>query len=195
MYIEPWCEVVIMWCSNGWVDIWSTPKASVNIGYKYHPIPPSGREMDEFPGTPDGEETILIPFLVAQRPLRPRTQGRDSSSHVGPKEFDPTTMDPDNIDVRISIGASVCYAYGSLVCNFFNLKVCISAMLQWQFSVLHFVLVHNALSSYMFLALLSQLVTNCCLLADVQNEVWSITSEKNVEATVLYGNCLRVFQY
>ena len=121
------CQVVIlgvlMCYSNGWVDIWSTPKASVNIAYKYHPVPPSGRDMDEFPGTPDGEETILIPVLVAQRPLRPRTQGRDSSGFPGLKEFDPTMMPADNIDVKIDIGASVCYAYGSLVCNFLNLKV------------------------------------------------------------------------
>ena len=109
--------------SNGWVDIWSTPKASVNIAYKYHPAPPSGHDMDEFPGTPDGEETILIPVLVAQRPLRPKTQGHDSSGFPGLKEFDPTMMSADNIDVKINIGASVCYAYGSLVCNFLNLKV------------------------------------------------------------------------
>jgi len=112
-----------MFYSNGWVDIWSTPQASVNIAYKYHPVPPSGRDTDEFVGTPDGEETILIPVLVAQRPLRPRTQGRDSSGCPGLKEFDPTVMAPDNIDVKIDIGASVCYAYGSLVCNFLNLKV------------------------------------------------------------------------
>jgi len=109
--------------SNGWVDIWSTPRASVNIAYKYHPVPPSGRDMDEFPGTPDGEETILIPVLIAQRPLRPRSQGRDSSGYPGAKEFDPTSMNPDSIGVKINIGASVCYAYGSLVCNFLNLKV------------------------------------------------------------------------
>jgi len=95
----------------------------VNVGYKYHPMPPSGWDMDEFLGTPDGEETILIPVLVAQRPLRPRTQGRDSSVHPGLKEFDPTVMKPDNIDVKIDIGPSVCYIYGSLVCNFLNLKV------------------------------------------------------------------------
>ena len=117
--------------SNGWVDIWSTPNAAINIGYKYHPIPPSGRDADEFPGTPDGEETILIPVLVAQRPLRPRMQGRDSSGYQGLKDFDPTMMSPDNIDVRIDVGPSVCYAYGSLVCHFLNLKViclCCSAM-------------------------------------------------------------------
>jgi len=114
---------VVMCYSNGWVDIWSTPNAAVDIKYKYHPIPPSGRDIDEFPGTPDGEETILIPVLVAQRPLRPRTQGRDSSGNIGLKDFDPTMMNPDNIDVRIDIGPSVCYAYGSLICNFLNLKV------------------------------------------------------------------------
>jgi len=113
----------MMCYSNGWVDIWSTPKATVNISYNYHPIPPSGQYTDEFPGTPDGEETILIPVLVAQRPLRPRTQGRDPSVYPGMKEFDPTMMHPDLIDVKINIGASVCYAYGSLVCNFLNLKV------------------------------------------------------------------------
>lgn len=118
---------VVICYSNGWVDIWSTPKASVDITYKYHPIPPTGRDVDEFSGTPDGEETILIPVLVAQRPLRPRTQCRDSVGYLGAKEFDPTTLSPDNIDVKISIGASVCYAYGSLVCNFLNLKVHVKA--------------------------------------------------------------------
>jgi len=122
------CQVValgfVMMCySNGWVDIWSTPKAAVNITYTYHPIPPSGRDTDDFSGTPDGEETILIPVLVAQRPLRPRVHCRESSVYPGLKEFDPTTMPPDHIDVKINIGASVCYAYGSLVCNFLSLKV------------------------------------------------------------------------
>jgi len=112
-----------VFCSNGWVDIWSTPVASVDIAYKYHPVPPSGQYVDEFPETPDGEETILIPVLVAQRPLRPKTQGRDSSGYPGPKEFDPTVMNPDAINVQINIGPSVCYAYGSLICNFLNLKV------------------------------------------------------------------------
>lgn len=100
----------------------------MNIAYKYHPVPPSGRDMDEFPGTPDGEETILIPVLIAQRPLRPRSQGRDSSVYPGAKEFDPTSMNPDSIGVKINIGASVCYAYGSLVCNFLNLKVTYSCI-------------------------------------------------------------------
>jgi len=113
----------MMCYSNGFVDIWSTPKAAVNITYTYHPIPPSGRDTDEFSGTPDGEETILIPVLVAQRPLRPRIHCRESGVYPGLKEFDPTTMHPDSIDVKINIGVSVCYAYGSLVCNFLSLKV------------------------------------------------------------------------
>jgi len=146
--------------SSGWVDIWSTPKASVNVAYKYHSIPPSGLDMDEFPGTPDGEETILIPVLVAQRPLRPRTQGRDSSGCPGLKEFDPTLMNPDNIDVKIEIGSSVCYAYGSLVCNFLNLKVMYSYQLNgavYLCSTSSCVDVHShaLFFSYMFLAVLS----------------------------------------
>lgn len=157
---------VVICYSDGWVDIWTTPKASVNIGYKYHAIPPSGRDMDEFPGTPDGEETILIPVLVAQRPLRPRTQGRDSSGYPGLKEFDPTVMEPDNIDVKIDIGASVCYAYGSLVCHFLNLKVLYPTNLWYNLSVLHLYLIYisatlHALFFICITFMLFWLITNC----------------------------------
>ena len=111
--------------SAGWVDVWSTPLASVVIGYTYHPIPLSGNDVDDFAGTPDGEETILVPVrLVAQRPLRPKSRAKDSLGLSGPNEFDPTLMEPDEISVDINIGASVCYVYGCLVSNFLNLKVC-----------------------------------------------------------------------
>lgn len=106
------------------MDVWTTPLATVVITYVYHPVPWSGHDTDDFPGTPDGEETILVPMrLVPQRPLRPKSRTKDSLGAVGPNEFDPTTMDPDHIGVDINVGPSVCYVYGSLVSNFLNLKV------------------------------------------------------------------------
>jgi len=111
--------------SAGWVDVWLTPLAVVDIGYTYHPIPWSGNDVDDLAGTPDGEETILVPVrLVAQRPLRPKSRVKESSGITGPNEFDPTLMEPDEISVDINVGASVCYVYGTLVSNFLNLKVC-----------------------------------------------------------------------
>lgn len=115
--------------SAGWVDVWITPLASVVITYTYHPMPTSGNDLDDFPGTPDGEETILVPVrLVAQRPLRPKCRAKYSHCVTGSNEFDPTLMDPDQIGVVINIGPSTCFAYGSLISNFLNLKVCMKPL-------------------------------------------------------------------
>ena len=115
--------------SAGWVDVWQTCLATVVITYTYHPIPWSAHDLDDFPGTPDGEETILVPTkLVAQRPLRPKSRSKDLRLMMSPEDFDPTLMEPDLIAVDIIVGQSVCFAFGSLISNFLNLKVsCITS--------------------------------------------------------------------
>lgn len=104
-----------------------TPKATVNIDYTYHPIPPTG---DETGYAPDeslyAEEMLLIPeHLVPHRPLRPkkRFSGVDSAGQSWFDDFNPATMAADQIAIEFEVGPTVCFIYGSLIRNFLHLKV------------------------------------------------------------------------
>ena len=90
-------------------------------------MPPTGSSLVVDDAATDAEETILVPpvKLVPLRPLRPKrlkSMGQDTSDG-GDAEFDPTSMDADQISVDIEIAPSTAFAYGTLVRNFLHLKV------------------------------------------------------------------------
>ena len=72
-----WHGMWLIFFSDGWVDVMTTPIVVISITYTYHPVPPTGEDplriLEEPISTPEAEEQLLIPLrLVPLRPLRPK---------------------------------------------------------------------------------------------------------------------------
>lgn len=104
-----------------------TPKATFNIDYTYHPIPPTGDETGYAADESLYAELMpLIPErLVPYRPLRPkkRLSGVDSARRSWFEDFNPGAMASDQITIELEVGPTVCFIYGSLIRNFLHFKV------------------------------------------------------------------------
>jgi len=112
--------------SAGWVDVWTTPIAAVSITYMYHPVPLlKGAEVPTGGGIFLHCPAPLAPLrpLRPKKRLTPRTDSSGCDGSLDTDEFYPPSLEPDQITVEIEIGPSVCFAYGSLVRNFLQLKV------------------------------------------------------------------------
>ena len=66
--------------------------------------------------TPEREELLLTPVrFPVQVPFRTARQST--------MEFDPTTLNPDQVNVDIELGPSELFVYGTVLRVFLNLKV------------------------------------------------------------------------
>lgn len=107
---------------EGWVQCWTVPVITLGIQYIYHPMTPAGPAPQANVPTPEREELLLTPVRF---PI-PTT----SSLHVPLKsarqsavEFDPTSLNPDQVNVDIELGPSELFVYGTVLRVFLNLKV------------------------------------------------------------------------
>ena len=85
-------DMWLIFISDGWVDIMTTPIVAISITYTYHPVPPTGEDplriLEEPISTPEAEEQLLIPLrLVPLRPLRPKKTKLVNIFFVGTKKI------------------------------------------------------------------------------------------------------------
>jgi hypothetical protein len=115
LYTNKWRRVCLK--KNGWIDCWSVPILALNIQYIYHPMPSPGPDpqADQNLTTPEKEEILLSPMRI------PKTKKPIKWNNCQ-QNFDPTTLEPDEVTVEIEIGSSVLYAYGSILKQFYYLK-------------------------------------------------------------------------
>lgn len=110
--------------SAGWIDCWSVSIVAIKINWIYHLIPPITNDPQADITTPEKEEILLSPIRMPKlkSPALKWTQ-TDSA------QFDPNTLPPDKVNVEIEIGSSVLFAYGTILRNFINLKVCVEGLI------------------------------------------------------------------
>jgi hypothetical protein len=117
LYTNRWRRVCLR--KNGWVDCWSVPILALSIQYIYHPMPTVRPDIqaDQNLTTPEKEEILLSPMRI------PKSKKPASYSWTNAQEqFDPTSLEPDEVTVEIEIGSSVLYCYGSILKQFYYLK-------------------------------------------------------------------------
>lgn len=117
LYSNKWRRVCLR--KNGWVDCWSVPILALSIQYVYHPMPAMGPDpqADQNLTTPEKEEILLSPMRIPK--------SKKASSYTwsnSQQQFDPTSIEPDEVTVEIEIGSSVLFAYGSILKQFYYLK-------------------------------------------------------------------------
>jgi len=117
LYSNKWRRVCLR--KNGWIDCWSVPILALSIQYVYHPMPAMGPDpqADQNLTTPEKEEILLSPMRIPK--CKKSSNYTWSSSQ---QQFDPTSLEPDEVTVEIEIGSSVLYAYGSILKQFYYLK-------------------------------------------------------------------------
>ncbi|KAL7044402.1 hypothetical protein ACKWTF_001906 [Chironomus riparius] len=117
LYANKWRRVCLR--KNGWIDCWSVPILALSIQYVYHPMPAMGPDpqADQNLTTPEKEEILLSPMRIPK--CKKSSNYTWSSSQ---QQFDPTSLEPDEVTVEIEIGSSVLYAYGSILKQFYYLK-------------------------------------------------------------------------
>lgn len=117
LYTNKWRRACLR--KNGWIDCWSVPILALSIEYVYHPMPAHGPDpqADQNLTTPEKEEILLSPMRIPK--------SKKSSTYTwttAQQQFDPTTLEADEVTVEIEIGSSVLYAYGSILKQFYYLK-------------------------------------------------------------------------
>lgn len=83
-------------------------------------IPPLGPDPQADITTPEKEEILLSPIRMPKLKSPALKWAQTDSA-----QFDPNTLPPDKVNVEIEIGSSVLFAYGTILRNFINLKVCL----------------------------------------------------------------------
>ena len=96
-----WHGMWLIFFSDGWVDVMTTPIVAISITYTYHPVPPTGEDplriLEEPISTPEAEEQLLIPLrLVPLRPLRPKKTKLVNIFFVGTKKSATAKNTPKN---------------------------------------------------------------------------------------------------
>lgn len=104
---------------TGWVDCWSVPIVALSINYTYHPCPPMGPQPQANITTPEKEELLLSPIRI---PRSRKSPGGLKWSKEITQKFDPTTLEPDLVNLELEIGPSVLFLNGSLIKHFIHLK-------------------------------------------------------------------------
>lgn len=120
LYSNKWRRICVR--KNGWIDCWSVPILALSIQYVYHPMPAMGPDplADDTLTTPEKEELLLSPMRIPKSKKQPSNYSWKLSEEE--KNFDVTTLEPDEVTVEIEIGSSVLYAYGSILKQFYYLK-------------------------------------------------------------------------
>ena len=98
------------------------PVISLGIQYTYHPMTPAGPAPQANVPTPEREELLLTPVRFPV-PTTSSLQVPFRTARQSTMEFDPTTLNPDQVNVDIELGPSELFVYGTVLRVFLNLKV------------------------------------------------------------------------
>ena len=96
-----------------------TSNVSLTITYKYYPMPPLLKSDDHHILPPSPEEFLGTPGSEDAFPMTTIS----SESNKIPDDFDAANMEADVISVELEVAPSVLCLYGSLLRNFFHIKV------------------------------------------------------------------------
>lgn len=111
---------------DGWIDCWSAPSVALQIEFLYHPLPMPGPPPQAEMTTPEKEQQLLTPLraplAAARKTPGPAASTSTSATTSKPANFLPDSLDADKCSVRLYVGKSQAYLYGTLIRSFMHLK-------------------------------------------------------------------------
>ncbi len=105
---------------DGWIDCWSAPSATLQIDFLYHPMPPSGPPPQANQSTPEKEQKLLTPLRAPSSTSG--FSGKKTAKSFTSDQFEPDSLEADKCCVRLYVGRSTAFLYGTLVRSFMQVK-------------------------------------------------------------------------